>query len=559
MWGSQHGSIIPAALKAEPGAVVASAARAFVVVAAYVALEWLTHLHEHKSIPVTPWNPGLGLVFGLMVLRGMGYAALLAVGTLLSLIFIQRVDLPLPLIAALSICSGVGYGAVAHWLRRDRAFSISLTRLRDVVSLLLAGVCSALLVAVTLAGLMVIDDDIDASDVLVTFAPMFVGDAIGIAVFAPIVLRIASHIDAHDMRRLLPAAELVAISGFVLVVVALLEASLGPLGLRYVYALFVPIVLAAVRHGIDGACISLAVAQFALIVILHVTGHDARSFTEVQAQMLVLTITGLIVGVVVSERQALAREAQQAAARVRKLEQEAGQAERFSLAGGMASAIAHEINQPITAARALGRSVQHLVRTPPADLIRAERNLKDMIAQIDHAADIVRRMRDFLQRGRPHISTIDIDTMVRNATDLVRTEAETDGIEMIVDCAADLAPMFGDRTQIEQVLINLIRNSIEALRGARVLAPRITVSAKRGEEPQTTVFTVQDNGPGVPKDLAEKLFEPLSSTKPDGLGLGLAISASIVQTHHGRVWLASADAGQTAFSFLLPNDAGGQE
>ena len=192
----------------------------------------------------------------------------------------------------------------------------------------------------------------------------------------------------------------------------------GAYGFRLFYLLFVPVVIAAVRHGLDGACFSLAATQFSLIGLLHLSGYDAREFTEFQTLMLVLTVTGLIVGVVVSERENSDRLARDAAGTSRgEGRPEAAQAARLNLVSGMASALAHEINQPMTAARALARSAQHILRTPGGDLTRADNNLTAMLAQIDHAGGVVRRMRDFIRRGRPHVSTIDTRSMLGGGTD----------------------------------------------------------------------------------------------------------------------------------------------
>jgi C4-dicarboxylate-specific signal transduction histidine kinase len=237
-------------------------------------------------------------------------------------------------------------------------------------------------------------------------------------------------------------------------------------GFRLFYLLFVPVVVAAVRHGLDGACLSLAVTQFGLIVLLHLSGYDARVFTEFQMLMLALTATGLIVGVVVSERQNSDRLAREAEALLKEKEAGAAQAARFNLVSSMASALAHEINQPMTAARALARSAQHILRTSGGDLARADSNLTTMIAHIDHAGGVVRHMRDFLRRGRPHVSTIDTRSMLEEALTLVRTEASANQVHIELDASNDLPAIHRDRIQLEQVVLNLARNAIEAITGA---------------------------------------------------------------------------------------------
>lgn len=542
---------------AGPRAAALAALRGAAIVAAYVALEWVSYLHEHKGIPVTPWNPGLGLVFGLMVLKGARHAVLLALGVFLAEALVLKVDLPPLLIAAVSVLIGIGYGCAAAILRRVLRIDTGLSRLRDIAQLLGVGLAGALFVGILLVVLLLVDDEFGRNDLVVTFLPMFVGDAIGIAVFSPLVLRLAAKLRGSGPGfALLPAIELGALALFVILLVVGLNAALGPAGLRFFFVLFVPVVFSAARHGLDGACLCLAAAQFGLILVLNATGQDARAFTEFQAQMLVLTLTGLIVGVVVSEREALTRSARETAARLRQLELEAQQAARFSLAGGMASALAHEINQPITAARALARSAQHLIRKEDADLARADKNLGEMIVQVDHAGNIVRRMREFLRRGRPHVSTIHIGSMVRNAASLVVAEVEASGVRLSVRIEEDLPPLHGDRTQLEQVILNLVRNGHEALREGGMPDGQILIGVTRGAAPDEVEFLVADNGPGIPEDRCDRLFEPLISSKPQGLGLGLAISASIVQNHHGRIWLASGERGRTEFRFAVPCDAG---
>ena len=150
----------------------------------------------------------------------------------------------------------------------------------------------------------------------------------------------------------------------------------------------------------------------------------------------------------------------------------------------MASALAHEISQPMTAARALARSAQHLVRGPNGDLVRADGNLTDMIAQIDHAAAVVRRMRDFLRRGRPHVSTIDLREMLEDIVRLQRLDASVRHIGIEIGAPDDLPPIHGDRVQLEQVVLNLTRNAMEAIAETGRADGRIRLFARRSEATQ---------------------------------------------------------------------------
>ena len=176
--------------------------------------------------------------------------------------------------------------------------------------------------------------------------------------------------------------------------------------------------------------------------------------------MCVLTATGLIVGIVVSERQQRGpRGARAAEALLQEKENEIAHAARFSLVSGMTSALAHEINQPMAAARALARSAQELLRQPQADLPRAEKNLTTLVAAIDLASGIVRRMREFMRRGRPHVSTIDVANMFDDTLTLIRPAATSNNISIEVEVSADASPIHGDRIQLQQVVLNLVRNA----------------------------------------------------------------------------------------------------
>jgi len=323
-------------------------------------------------------------------------------------------------------------------------------------------------------------------------------------------------------------------------------------GFKLFYLFFLPVVIAAIRYGLDGACLGLALTQFGLVGLLHLHGYDANVFTEFQILMLVLTATGLTVGVTVDERQQAHREVRAVEALLRTKEAEAAQAARFNLVSSMASALAHEINQPITAARALGRAAQHLLHDNNTNHARVDDNLSTMIAQIDHAASVVKRMREFLRRGEPHISTINVRTLIDEALILAGTETAGIPIRIDADVAPDLPPVHADRVQLQQVVLNLVQNSIDAIGTSGRSEGRIRVAAALLDNPPRVEIAVSDNGAGIAPALAERLFEPLTTSKRDGLGLGLSICATIVQSHHGRLWLQSGAPGATEFRFWLP-------
>ena len=521
--------------------------------AAYLLLEWASFIHEYRGVPVTPWNPGLGVVFALMVSAGPRYGLVLFVGVIIAELAVLRTNLDWWVLIAIAAIIAAGYGTAAAVARRNLRLDAGLDHLRDLAVLLASGFAGAIVVGGLLPLLLLADGQLDRGDLLVALTPLLVGDFIGLTVMAPLTLRLVLREGLMPGRALLSALpEFLSWAAIVTLLLWIIVDPAITAGFNYFYLIFVPVVIVAVRHGLDGACVALAATQFALVVLLHVYGHDAAAFTEVQMLMLVLTATGLVVGVTVSENRQAQRAARAVEALLRRREAEAASAARANLVSGMASALAHEINQPMTAARALARAVQQLLRTPNADLPRAERNLTTLVAQIDHAGSVVRRMRDFLRRGEPHVSTIDVRSMLGDAVALLGTAATAaDGTRVEIDAPEGLPPLYADRVQLQQVVLNLVHNAMEAI-GPNRRDGRVVISAQRLASPARIDFRVADNGPGIAPDMAERLFEPLATSKREGLGLGLSISASIVESHGGRLWLESTSPQGTVFHFTLP-------
>lgn len=526
-----------------------------VLVVVFVVMEWLSSIHEFMSVPITPWNPGLGVVFAFMLLRGPLYGLVLFAGMIAAELFVVRTALQWPVIVAIAAIISLVYGSAAIVLRRTLRLDAGLYHLRDLFVLLAGGIIAAFVTSALVALLLLLDHRIEIGNVLTAATPLLLGDIIGIAVMTPLTLRLVmllqgrASLSGYSRPLAVEVALYGALSCLALYVIV---GGQGGSGLHYFYLLFVPVVLAGVRHGFDGACAALAVAQFALVGLMHYFGYDAVAFTEMQTLMLVLTATGLIVGAVASERANADRLMRIAEERLREKELEAERAARFTLVSGMASALAHEINQPMTAARALARSAQHIVEGPSPDLPRAAGNLGNAIAQIDHASGVMRRMRDFLRRGRPHVSSFDIRTMIEDALTLARPDAVARGIDIASEIPDGLPMVHGDRIQVEQVVLNLIRNAAEAISGVQQKDGAIELSARLMSAPPRIEIAVRDNGPGIPPHLAHAMFEPMTTSKHEGLGLGLSISRTIVESHGGHLWLQSADPGGAEFRFSLP-------
>ncbi len=223
---------------------------------------------------------------------------------------------------------------------------------------------------------------------------------------------------------------------------------------------------------------------------------------------------------------------------------------RLSVLGEMASGIAHELNQPLAAILTHGDACLRLTSAPAPDMRRIGRNLREILAQGERAGVIIRRMRALAQ-GRPsRFGAVDLNDVVRNAIALVRWDLSQNETTLRLELAEGLPPAYVDAIQIEQVLLNLIRNAIEAMRHGEA-GPRILTLRTAASDGRMSV-EVRDTGVGLPRAQEERIFEPFFTTKPDGLGLGLWLCRAIVEGHRGAlVARSNPDSGAT-FLLTLP-------
>jgi|GEM_PF-656924 len=226
-------------------------------------------------------------------------------------------------------------------------------------------------------------------------------------------------------------------------------------------------------------------------------------------------------------------------------------ADRVSLVGEMASAIAHEESQPLSAIAAYTRACLLLLKAPVVDLDKVNVSLNKVARQAARAGEILRRLREFLQRGEMQPEAIAVADLVTAVAELARADAQDHGIRLELDVAPDLPLVLADRVHIEQVLLNLVRNAVDALSGQPREQCQRAILIRARERNSRVVLTVHDNGPGIDPAIAERLFHPFTSTKTSGMGLGLTISRTIIEAHGGTLVHELTGRPGTTFSFDL--------
>jgi PAS domain S-box-containing protein len=219
--------------------------------------------------------------------------------------------------------------------------------------------------------------------------------------------------------------------------------------------------------------------------------------------------------------------------------------------GELAAAIAHEVNQPLTAIVTNANfSLRQLKgSTPNLDELRTA--MSEIVNDGTRASAVISRIRGLLVKGSPRRTELDINAIIQEVITLLRNELNRSRIRLRTELAADLARVQGDPVQLQQVLINLIMNALEAMRLSAEQPRKLLIrSAKNADG---ILVQVQDSGPGIEPGLADRIFEPFFTTKAEGIGMGLAISRSIIESHSGRLSVASDSAG-ALFQFILPID-----
>ena len=246
----------------------------------------------------------------------------------------------------------------------------------------------------------------------------------------------------------------------------------------------------------------------------------------------------------IAEREAAEADLQEAQAEVARTL-------RLATVAETAAAIAHEINQPLAAIAANASACQRSLTRDPPLLDLAQEAAGCIVADANRAAEVVGRVRALLNKEGPRHVPVDINTTVHDVLALSRGIADRQAIAIHTDLAEPLPPVLGDPVQLQQVLLNLVSNAVEAM--ISTTGRRRVLTIKSGlEEGSAVIVTVEDSGTGIDAKHADRVFESFYTTKPNGIGVGLSISRSIIEAHGGRLWLVSDTPAGARFCFALP-------
>lgn len=508
---------------------------------AHLFLDWLSFIHELPPLNITPWNPPAGLMMGALIVFGPRMLPVVWLALVASDALVR--GLPVELWATLlsnGIIAGL-YGLSAWVLRRRARLSPRLERLRDIVVLMGGSALAAALVGVAYLSLFMALGVFPWDSLGPALTRYWVGEVIGIMVLTPFMLV------CLRLRRPRPTprrlAEAIAQG---LAIALALWADFGPLAsdqYEYFYLLFLPVVWVATRHGLAGAASAALVTQLGLVAAIQAVDIGTERMIHFQLLMLALTVTALLLGAVVSERRRVE-------AWVRERQTEFAHASRLTEAGEMTAALAHEINQPLAATMSYARAARKIAQRDGVSAQLAE-ILDKTVAQAERADRVIRSLRDFVRKGESVSEEVEVATLVSEAMALAGPIARQHGATIAIELAPNLLPMAGNPIQLQQVLLNLLRNAAEAMAGAEAARRQITLSAGL-DEPGFVTLSVRDTGPGLAELVERNLFAPFVTTKATGMGLGLSIARSIIEAHGGTLTGRRLAEGGTLFRFTVP-------
>jgi signal transduction histidine kinase len=229
-------------------------------------------------------------------------------------------------------------------------------------------------------------------------------------------------------------------------------------------------------------------------------------------------------------------------------------ANRIATIGQLTASIAHELNQPLAAvATHGGAALRWLARQPPG-IDETRRSVEHMIKDAERATHIIGGLRDLTKQNAPRAEVVDLNEAIAEVNALTYSEAVKTGVTVSTRLAPELPRVQGDRVQLQQVMLNLIVNAIQAMSGIREGARELQISSDAVSSEGGVRIGVRDTGPGLSPESLSRLFEPFYTTKPHGMGMGLSICRSIIEAHGGRLWATNCEPRGALFRFTIPAD-----
>ena len=517
--------------------------------ALYLLLDWASYVEPLRHTSITPWNPNTGVVVALLFARGGRWAPLVAFGIFAGELLTDQGPPPWRILALTSLYLAAVY-TLAAWALRRRGLERPISTAKGAAWF--AGVIAAAsgVAAAGYVGILTSAGQLNPDDSWASIGRYWIGEFNGVIALTPVLLlrvdRAALWEGIRRNKRELMLQALGAVVG-----VGLAFGLAAARDVRLFYPLFAPVTWIALRHGVPGAMISVSLVQAALVAALELTPGSIPLF-DVQFPLLSLGVTALFLGALATQRdRALRQMRDQDAVLQRSM--------RFAAAGELASALTHELNQPMTALISYVRAAELMAEAPAPPDKRLAGTLRKAGEEALRAAAVLRRLREFYRGEGARLEATDAVALCARVAAALQDRMRRSAVEFEMHGGEGVPTVMVDRTQLEIVMHNLLTNSLDAfdaLSGRRGPARRIQVAAEvRGPD---VLIGVDDSGPGIPASLTERLFEPFVTSKISGMGLGLSLSRTFLRHQGGDLWSEASRLGGARFVIRLVTRATAQ-
>lgn len=315
---------------------------------------------------------------------------------------------------------------------------------------------------------------------------------------------------------------------------------------------FAPWRARAEENGLKSSVALPLTTDGSAIGALMVYSEETEAFDEKETDLLLQAAADLTHGIALLRSRAARQAAEEA---LKQSEVELARVARVTAMGELTASIAHEVNQPLTSVVTYGNAGLRWLSAAPPNIEEVREALSRIVRDGTRASDVIARIRAVLRKSEPVERELDVNEIVREIVALTQSEVERRGASLNMDLAADLPHVAGDRVQLQQLLLNLVINALDAM-NAITDRPRIVRIRTAPSGPKSILVGVEDSGVGLEPEQMTRLFDAFYTTKPEGLGMGLSISRSIVEAHGGRLWAVRNQGAGATFQFTLPIQEG---
>jgi two-component system sensor kinase FixL len=516
---------------------------ALLLTLAFIGLDSLTYWAPFNIAPVAPWNPAFGLCVALALAWPRRAYALAFLGPIASAAINADVATALSAGAISGLVTGAETIAIVYGAQIVRKHAPHPVLKNHVAAILIAAPAIALAFGLVHAATVWLIGDISTPFGIVVIRS-WIGDVTATVILVPLLTQRLAPDQSFQLHFGRIAEALV--QGAIVGVTVWVAFGLYPeTASRYLFIILLSLIWVGLRFGLRGVIVLNALVQACAFVSLALTEPPAISITLFQAIILILATSGLVFGLAVDQSRAATQQ-------LRIREQELAASLRVAATGELAGTLAHELGHPLGAISNYAAALNHVLRRVAPDHPEVMSISGKLSQEIVRATDTLHRLRDFFRTGALALERTDIGSLVKDAVRLLKDRLGHNAISPYIVIQGGANAVLADHIQLRGVIYNLLINAIDALKSVPAESRILSLTVRRNAEVVT--LEVEDSGPGVAPDVRNDIFEPMITTKKDGLGLGLAMSRSVVQAHGGSITLADSPLGGAKFIVTLPVD-----